>query len=408
LFAIAKTPGFGMDGRVIFRGFRYRLYPSPEQEARLRDWAGAGRYVYNLALEQRRDWWRQYRANTGRNISLASQSREVTLLRESAAWLSEPPRSLLEYALRDLDRAFVGFFRGGGFPAFRSKDQHVGFCMQAREAKWHALNRKWGVVNLSKGLACRFRLTRAIIGKANSVTIQNVAGAWFVSFAAEVERPITVGGPAVGIDRGIANTLALSTGDLLSMPDALKQSAARRGRAQRVLSRRQRTSRRRAGQRALVSRLYAHEAASRRHWLHEQSTDIANRFGAVAIEALRTANMTKAGRGKYGLNRSILAQGWASFATMLSYKLAERGGALYLVNPAYTSQTCSACGSIAKESRKSQASFECIDCGHTAHADINAAINILRRSPAGVEGAGYGPVEAQPGEMVKHLENLAA
>ena len=111
---------------------------------------------------------------------------------------------------------------------------------------------------------------------------------------------------------------------------------------------------------------------------------------------------------KRGLNRSILAQGWHAFAAMLEYKLAERGGQVFFVDPAYTSQTCSACGCINRESRKSQASFLCVDCGHEAHADVNAAINILRRSPAGVEGAGCGPVEARPGEMLTHLENLAA
>lgn len=114
------------------------------------------------------------------------------------------------------------------------------------------------------------------------------------------------------------------------------------------------------------------------------------------------------GIGKRGLNRSILEQGWTLFANMLEYKLEARGGRVEYVNPAYTSQTCAECGSIDKRSRESQASFRCVDCGHTAHADTNAAVNILRRSPASVEGAGYGPAEARIGTMLTHRENLAA
>lgn len=99
---------------------------------------------------------------------------------------------------------------------------------------------------------------------------------------------------------------------------------------------------------------------------------------------------------KRGLNRSILNQGWGAFARILAYKLEERGGTLVLVNPAYTSQTCSECGTIDKESRESQAVFKCRHCGHEAHADTNAALNILRRNTAsmGVEGLHLRPDEA--------------
>lgn len=109
----------------------------------------------------------------------------------------------------------------------------------------------------------------------------------------------------------------------------------------------------------------------------------------VEIEALRTANMTRSAKGtmespginvrqKAGLNRSILEQGWHQFETLLTYKLEAAGGRLVKVNPAYTSQTCCACGSISGEHRESQAVFHCADCGHSAHADTNAALNILR------------------------------
>jgi putative transposase len=87
-------------------------------------------------------------------------------------------------------------------------------------------------------------------------------------------------------------------------------------------------------------------------------------------------------RQKAGLNRAILDQGWHGFETVLAYKLEERGGHLCKVDPRHTSQTCSACGAVDREGRESQASFHCLTCGFRAHADHNAAINILRRNTA--------------------------
>src|SRR5690606_36294759 len=81
---------------------------------------------------------------------------------------------------------------------------------------------------------------------------------------------------------------------------------------------------------------------------------------------------------KDGLNRSLLDKGWHRFESLLSYKLQERGGTLVKVSRAFTSQTCAECGYISKENRESQAFFECRSCGHAAHADLNAARNILR------------------------------
>ena len=88
---------------------------------------------------------------------------------------------------------------------------------------------------------------------------------------------------------------------------------------------------------------------------------------------------------------AVTEQGWHQFETFLSYKLDAIGGVLIKVPAAYTSQTCSECGSISKSHRKSQAVFKCSDCGHDGNADTNAAINILR---AGTRPSGREPVAA--------------
>lgn len=153
--------------------------------------------------------------------------------------------------------------------------------------------------------------------------------------------------------------------------------------------------------------MHARIANIRLDWLHKRTTDIAKNHGVVVLEDLRVQDMSKSARGtvktpgrnvrqKAGLNRSILDQGWHAFKVMLDYKLRARGGQLILVPAAYTSQTCSACGTVDKRSRKDQARFACAHCGRAENADINASKNILRQGMPSmpVEGRGCAPDEA--------------
>ncbi|HUC22682.1 MAG TPA: transposase [Streptosporangiaceae bacterium] len=129
------------------------------------------------------------------------------------------------------------------------------------------------------------------------------------------------------------------------------------------------------------------------------STDIARRYDLIRIEDLKVASMTRSAGGtvnapgrnvrqKAGLNRRILASGWSLFATRLEHNAAGR---VEQINPAYTSQRCSACGHVDRKSRESQADFRCTACGFVCNADVNAAKNIAaghavtarRRSPLG-------------------------
>ena len=127
-------------------------------------------------------------------------------------------------------------------------------------------------------------------------------------------------------------------------------------------------------------------ARVRKHWAHCVTSWITQSYGTVVIEDLKTKNMTRSNKGTIeapgrnvrqnsGRNRAILNIGWHQIEQMLSYK----AGRLVKVGPRYTSQTCSTCGTQHKTSRKSQAVFECTNCGFHANADINAAVNILMR-----------------------------
>lgn len=383
---------------MIHRAFRYRLKPTAAQAETLAQFVGTTRFIYNLALEQRRDFWRQYRAKAGGDLNFVSQGREVTELRAAVDWIRAAPSSALTQALRDLDKAFANFWSGRArYPTRREKGVHDSFRVNANDSAVRQLNSKWASVRIPNLGWIKFRRTRGIRGRPLSVTVASNAGAWFVSIACEIDHQATASAlPSIGIDRGIANTLALSNGELLFTPCTAKLER-RKKRAQRILARRVRGSARYRRQRARLSRITAKIGRVRADWRHKATTDIATRYGVVTLEALKVVNMTASGRGKRGLNRSILEQGWGAFERVLAYKLEDRGGALVKVNPAYSSQTCSDCGVVDSRSRESQARFVCTACGFTDHADTNAAKVILRRStaPMRAEGAGYGPAETR-------------
>jgi putative transposase len=382
----------------MLRGYRYRLYPTPEQEELLRQFVGVCRFIYNLALEQRQREWTGYR-DCGMRLDYFQQSKELTQLRAEVDWIRAVPRWCEEQALRDLDAAYAAFFAGRGrYPSFCRKGDREAVRFHARDCRVAKLNARWATVRIPNIGEVKFRHTRAM-GETRNVTVSCDGLGWHVSFACVVEVPEAAAShlPSVGIDRGVANTLALSTGEMLSLPKSLATVERQHRKAQRVLARRVRGSNRRRQALRRCARLAARRARIRRDWQHRASTDIARRFGAVVMEDLKIQNMTAKGTGKRGLNRSILNQGWGTFATLLAYKLEQRGGSLVLINPAYTSQTCSECGTIDRESRESQADFHCRHCGHHMHADENAARNILRlgnTQSLGVEGLHQRPREA--------------
>ncbi|RYG75852.1 MAG: transposase, partial [Alphaproteobacteria bacterium] len=252
----------------MHRGFRFRLYPTPAQAETLGQWVGVTRLVYNLAFEQRRDFWRQFRACEGRSIGLASQGRELTALRAVYDWIAAVPQSALEAALNDLDKAFAAFFGGAGFPTPRRLGQNDSVRFRGRDTGVRRLNRHWGEVRVPKLGWMRFRMSRPIQGSVQTMTIRRDAGRWHVTFACEVgAAPGSNPKPAIGIDRGVVNAISLSNGEHVRLPD-LSALEKRRRRAQRVLARRKRGSRRYALQRKSLTRLAGKIGRVRSHALH--------------------------------------------------------------------------------------------------------------------------------------------
>jgi putative transposase len=372
------------------RAYKYRIYADAATEESFARCCGVVRIVYNVALEQRSSFWRQFKRAEGKNISYPSQARELTAIRAEVPWIADCPIDAQQQALRDLNQAFQNFFGGRArYPKPRRKFVNDAFRIpSSRVGNVEILNAKWARVRLPKIGEVKFRYTRPIRGKVGNVTVTREVNGWHIVFSCEFEHQTPENdNPPVGIDRGIANTVALSTGEMLSMADG--SSLIERYKTwQRTASRRKSRSKRQAKARRHAAKVAAKAARKRLHWQHVTTTRIAHQFGLAVLEGLKIKNMSASAKGtveepgknvaqKAGLNRSILGAAWFRFELLLTYKLAYLGGTVVKVDPKYTSVTCPECGSRDTGYRENQAKFLCLSCGHEDHADINAAVNIL-------------------------------
>src|SRR5580693_9036108 len=253
---------------------RYRLLPTPAQQAVLRDQCGHARYVWNLAVEQHAHWHPGRASAPG----YLEQCRQLTQARAENPWLAAGSHTVQQQGLRDFARAMTAFFDPANparRPSWRKAGLDEGFRITGRRGRqWDVrrVSRKTGQVWVPKAGWVRFRWSRAVPPGVKSYRVtMDRAGRWHVAFVV-IPGPVPApgNGQVVGIDRGVAVSAALSTGQLLHCP---------------ALTARERT------------RLRARERDRRKDWAEKTSTGIARRFDVIRVEDLKIGNMTRSAKG---------------------------------------------------------------------------------------------------------------
>jgi putative transposase len=363
---------------------RFRLLPSIKQAAVLAEHCRHARFVWNLAVEQQQHW------QPGRQApGYHEQCAQLTAARAEYDWLAAGSQTVQQQALRDFAQAMRNFFNGTHRrPTWRKGGRHEGFRQVGLKPRhFKRLSRRYGQIWVPKVGWVRFRWTRNIPPAVKSYRVtRDRSGRWHIAFAA-IPQPIPGpdDGSVVGVDRGVAVSVALSCGEMLRVPGLSAGETQRLRRLQQRLARAQRGSNQRARTKRAIARLRARETDRRRDWVEKTSTEVARRFHTIRVEDLNVRAMTRSARGtrecpgtrvaqKRGLNREISRQGWGLLVARLQHKASGR---LEFVPAAYTSQRCSQCGHVAPENRKSQAVFQCVACdAGQCNADVNAARNI--------------------------------
>jgi putative transposase len=363
------------------------------------------RFAWNLAVEQQ-SWWRPGRCSAP---GWVEQCHQLSAARHEHQWLAEGSVIVQQQALRDHAQAMANYFGGTHRkPTWRKAGRDEGFRIVAlRRGQVRRLNRHWGQVFIPKAGWVRFRWSRPVPQALSFRVKLDRAGRWHVAFAAipaHIEGPGT--GEVVGVDRGVAISAMLSTGEMHTCPKLREGQQRRLKLLERRFARARRGSNRRALIRSAIARLRAREADARKDWAEKLSTDLARRFDVIRVENLRVQHMTRSAKGtiqspgrgvraKAALNRQILASGWGTLVERLEHKAPGR---VEKINPAFTSQRCSACGHVAGENRKSQTVFACTACDFACNADLNAAINIAAGHAVTARGGSPlgGPANREP------------
>jgi transposase len=341
------------------------------------------RFVWNLAVEQQN----MYTPRKGPVPGYAAQSRQLTETRAEFAWLGAGSQTVQQQALRDFAQAISNFFRGTHRrPSWRKAGIDEGFRIVGPQAqRVERCGKHVGRVWVPKAGWVRFRWSRQVPEAKSYRITRDRSGHWFVAFAAVPDPvPAPGTGAGTGVDRGIAVSAALSTGELLCAPTLRAKEAERLRRLQSRLAKAVKGSAHRTKLKAQIARLTARERDRRKDWVEQTSTRLAREYDLIAIEDLKISAMTRSARGgiaqpgrnvrqKAALNRGILANGWGLLARRLQDKAPGR---VVSVPAAYTSVRCNACGEVDRNARESQTDFRCRSCGHTAHADVNAACNV--------------------------------
>lgn len=382
---------------------RVRLYPTPAQERRLDFMLHCTRHLYNAALQERRDAYHM----RGITVTAKMQYAELTALRAEEPGIATIYRECQDAVLHRIDLAMQAFFRRvkrgetAGYPRYKSVAawSQLEFPHGDRALKFDEGQRRVRVPGVGPVALRKGRLVptfgRAFLVRKNE--------RWYAVFECSREPvPLAATGRAIGVDRGVRVLAATSTGEKIDNPrhaDRLRSIVEQHAvavDAASIKDARGRCMNRRDPHRIAAARRLARakerEANARRDHAHKVALDLVRRHDLIALEDLRVRNMTRSARGtadepgknvaaKAGLNRALLDAGFGQLATLIGEKAAYAVRVMVSVDARYTSQTCAACGHIAKDSR-SGSYFVCVRCGHTADADVNAACNILARATA--------------------------
>jgi putative transposase len=357
----------------VKRAYRFRFYPTPEQEMILAKTFGCARFAYNHMLRLRTDAWFKEQKRVGYHETSAL----LTKLKKTPeyAWLNEVSSVPVQQALRHLQTAFNNFFaKRAAYPTFKRKDGPQSAEYTTSAFKWDG--RALKLAKMDTPLAIRWSRTIPKAAKVTTVTVsKDAAGRYFVSLLCDdtvSPKPEVTG--KVGIDLGLTHFAILSTGEKVAAPNTFRRYEKKLAKLQRRLAKKTKGSNRREKAKLKVARLHAKIADARRDFLHKLSTRLINENQVIAIESLSVSNMQK----NRCLSKSISDASWFEFVRQLEYKARWYGRELIGIDRWYpSSKRCSDCGYTMPKMPLSVREWVCPECGSIHDRDINAARNVL-------------------------------
>ncbi len=365
------------------KAYKFRLYPTVEQEILIGKTIGSSRFVYNHMLNA----WNSSYEKTGKGLSYGKCSAMLPAMKKSddTSWLKEVDSVALQSSIKNLADSFNRFFKKQNqFPNFKSKKNPVQ-CYTTKNTN-NNLSIIGNQVKLPKLGLVKFSKSREVNGRILSATVRkNASGKFFVSLLCEeeiTELPKT--NKHVGIDLGITDFAILSEGQKIDNNKFTSKIAKKLKREQRKLSRRALLAKKKGinlfeaknyqKQKQKVARLHEKVMNQRNDFLNKLSTEIIKSHDIICIEDLNAKNMLR----NHKLAKSISDVSWSSFVTKLQYKADWYGREIIKIDKWFpSSQLCSNCGHKDGKKPLNIREWTCSVCHFHHDRDINASINIL-------------------------------
>ena len=350
----------------MLKGLKHRLYPTDSQKELIAKHIGCSRFVYNLALETKISAY----LGSKHNFSPFDLVKQLPELKKECEWLKEVNSQSLQQSIQNMDIAFKKFFKGAGFPKYKSK--HKGKQSFSIPQNVSVNGNKLMIPKFKKGI--EIVLHREIKGDIKSATISvTPTGKYFVSILVDTntETPIKAlikEETTIGIDLGIKDFAVTSNGEVFKNPKNLRKAQSKLKYTQRKYSKNK-------GKRTKKRLALLHEKVvnKRKDFLHKVSTKLIRENQTIALETLAVSNMVK----NHNLAQAINDVSWSTFVTMLEYKADWYGKNILRIGRfAPSSKTCSCCGNINKELTLKDRSWTCPKCNSVLDRDVNASINI--------------------------------
>ena len=367
----------------INKAYKYRIYPTKSQIEYIEGCFNACRYVYNVSLDCEQQL---YQLGGKSNLSTFGLNYHIPKYKVLEPWLKNYDSLALAYEMENLSSAYNKFFKGGGFPKFKSKKDPK----QSFRTRIHieVLDNGIKIPKVKKTIYAKIH--RPIEGKLKQFTISRENGKYYVSAMCEIVKDIqpVVVNKVVGIDPGIKSFLVTSDKVDVGNPKFLSSELKYLKVLQQKLSRAKKGSSNREKIKKTISTLHKKISNKRENFLHNESRKLVNEYDLICMEDLNVKGMTKSSKGtiekpgkkvkqKSGLNRSLNDVSLGSFMNMIDYKAKFDGKHTVKIDRFYpSSKTCNCCGTINEDLKLSDRTWTCNGCGTELDRDYNAALNI--------------------------------